>query len=161
MSGGWWGNYLWLDLASFFLGYASFFQVNRKKDARGLAQTIISGPIRGLFFSGYGTFFQVTAARQRDFTLRGRPEPRDGLPVGAPRGLPQARFGNVFPGYASVFSGQPEQERQRAGSSHYLRLDSGAFFPVTAPCSRLTGEKSEPRWRADYLSTDLGTLFSG
>ena len=98
MSGGWWGNYLWLDLASFFFRLRSvFFQVNRKKDARGLAQTIISGPIRGRFFSGYGTFF---------FRLR--------------------QPGNVILRYAGVLNREMDCQWEPRGD--YLEPDSGAFF---------------------------------
>ena len=112
----------------FFRLRSVFFQVNRKKDARGLAQTIISGPIRGRFFQVTGRFFQVTAARQRDFTLRGRPEPRDGLPVGAPRGLSRARFGCVFFRLRSRFFQVNRKKTEPGWRDNYLSTESGTFF---------------------------------
>ena len=92
-----------------------------------------------------GRFFQVTAARQRDFTLRGRPEPRDGLPVGAPRGLSRARFGGVLSGYGPVF--QVNRKKDGAGLAGQLSFHGiGDVFFRSRVFFRLTGKSFSHVW---------------
>ena len=93
------------------------------------------------------------------FTLRGCPEPRNGPTVEAPRGLPRARSGGVFSGYGTVFSGQPEKYARGLARTIISGPIRGRFFQVTAPFFRLTGKNKEPRWRANYLSTESGSFF--
>ena len=124
MSGGWWGNYLWLDLGSFFSGYALFFQVNRKNVPAGRPGQLSPDRSGGVFFRLRSVFFRLTGTR----TPAGRLQP-----------LSPARFGGVFPVTALFF----QVNRRKSGAALAGQLSFHGFGDIfqVKRISRFSGKR--------------------
>ena len=144
-------NYLWLDLASFFSGYAPFFQVNRKKSPAGRPGPLSRDRSGGVFFRLRSVFFRLTGTR----TPAGQPrQPANVFYVigvsRAPTGTASGRFFQV---------NRNKNARGPAPAIISGSIRGRFFYGYGSVFSRLTGEKSEPCWRANYLSTDPASFF--